>query len=198
MASPLKATRGASEEPWGHVPAPLPVPQGALPAETPQSRLDRPPPPALSSRLQRPREASPGLRAGWGAPLRRSRHREPPGGDRRQHLLCAGTHHGPAVREGRGGGGVPQEAAGLQGEAGGRPVWGGEWAPTPGLGCPEAGAEPKCPDREQCIPSNVDAPLGVSSMCLPAPQPRTFPLRTRCWVHLIFAKFRGFPRSPND
>lgn len=77
-------------------------------------------------RLQWGCEASPAQWT-WGrAPLCGSRHSEPPGSDRRQHLLSAGCHHGPALRKRRGGGRIPQETVDFQGETGRRPVWGGE------------------------------------------------------------------------
>lgn len=88
-------------------------------------------------RLQWHCEASPAQWA-WGcAPLCRSWHCEPPGSDWRQHLLRACHYHGPALGERCGCGRVPQETLNFQGEAGRRPVWGGElilWVGPPVLG----------------------------------------------------------------
>lgn len=77
-------------------------------------------------RLQWRCEASPAQRPRGGAPLCRGRHSEPPGSDRRQHLLSACCHHGPALGERCGRGRIPQETLKFQREAGRRPVWGGE------------------------------------------------------------------------
>lgn len=140
MVAALKP-RGSLWEPsmgvWG-AGTPYPVSHGATPgASEPWSQ-----PSALSSRLQQPwpRQARPAQRPRGRAPLRRGGHREPAGRDRGQHLLRARPHHGPALGEGRGRGGVPPEAPRLQGEAGGRPVRGGEWLNKRG---PESGVHPR-------------------------------------------------------
>lgn len=87
-----------------------------------QSRRASPPSIDQHRRLQIHHDLSgPGRRPS----LRRGRHRQPAGRDGRQHVRHPGGHHGPAVGEGRGSGGVPAEDANLQGEARGGPVWRG-------------------------------------------------------------------------